>query len=454
MPIRTTCPSCGSVYTLADHYAGKTVRCKECQAAIVVRAAKERADDEENDAGSRGKIQTRPQASSPLERGTPARPRPRRREREDDWDSERSIQHSNRGLVIGLIAAGTVLLLLLVGGVFAVVLFLGRSASNPSDLPAGADAGGRPRHNPPEFLAEGDEDPDWPSLGMRIVPPDSAILHIAGVVDDNTHEAISERLDSLFHEDGHHIVKRARRGDRMTVLVVFVGNVQAFSRKLDFGTVDSIKDRIITVTARKVDGPPPNADAVARALYQLKSPKANKRREAARQLKDAMPDGRRRAEVVKALAPLLNDSDVFTRQFAIEALGVWGDKDTVPLLINAMQGRETRHQAMNALARIKDERAAEAIAARLEEFGDLLLAAQALKKMGPIAEKAVLARLNHGETQVRLMVCEILTVIGTKQSIAPLEKVIAAGKDPFAGQDHLVAMRAKDTLKAIQRRQN
>lgn len=453
MPIRTTCPSCRTVYTLADQYAGKTVRCKECQAAIVVRAAKERAGDDEDDAGSRGKIQSRPRASSPAERGSPTRARPRRREREDDWDSERSIQHSNRGLVIGLIAGGAVLTLLLVGGIVAIVLLLGRSADNPSDLPAGADAGGRPGRNPPKFLAEADEDPAWPSLGMRILPPDSAILHIAGVVDDNTHEAISERLDSLFHVDGHHIVKRARQGDRMSVLVVFVGNVQAFSRKLDFGTVDSIKDRIITVTARKVDGPPPNADAVAKAIHRLKSPDANKRREAARRLKDSLPD-QRRAEVVKALAPLLNDSDVFTRQFAIEALGVWGDKDTVPLLISAMQGRETRHEAMNALARIKDERAAEAIAARLEEFGDLLLAAQALKKMGPIAEKAVLARLNHGEFQVRIMVCEILTVIGTKQSIAPLEKVVDAGKDPFAGQDHLVAMRAKETLKAIQRRQN
>lgn len=338
MPIRTTCPSCRTVYSLADHYAGKTVRCKQCEAAIVVRAAKGRAgnDQDESNSGAREQIQTRPRAASPAERERPVRTRPRRREREDDWDSEDSLQHSNRGLVIGLIAAAAVLVLLLGGGIVVVVLL-----SRRSDI--GAPAA------------------------------------VAGVEE------------------------------------------------------------------------PLNGDAVSRALQQLKSADPNKRREAARKLKDMLPD-ERRAEVFKALEPLLNDTDIFTRKFATEAIGVWANKDAVPILLKAMQDRDTRHEAMKALGRLKDERAAEPIAARLEVLMDMHSAEEALIQMGPIAEKSVLARLNSADVHVRMTVCRILDEIGTKQSIPALEKVIAAGKDPFSGLNHLVAMRAEQTIRVIKAR--
>ncbi len=162
-------------------------------------------------------------------------------------------------------------------------------------------------------------------------------------------------------------------------------------------------------------------------------------------LKETLPD-ERRAEVVKALEPLLNDTNIFTRQEAVDALGVWGDKDTVPILLKAMRDKDTRRQAMKALGRLKDERAAEPLAERLEEFFDRHDAAEALKSMGTIAEKAVLARLNHHDWQVSTTVCEILGAVGTKQSIPPLEKVAAAG-------DHMVVDSAKKALQSIKARQ-
>src|SRR5207253_362093 len=39
MPVTTTCPSCQTVYNLADSLRGKKVRCKECQEPFVVGAA-------------------------------------------------------------------------------------------------------------------------------------------------------------------------------------------------------------------------------------------------------------------------------------------------------------------------------------------------------------------------------------------------------------------------------
>lgn len=339
MPIKTTCPNCRTVYTLADHLDGKTVRCKECAAAIVVRAGKKRAEEDvdEIDTGTRKGIQTRPQAGSSAARGNQKRARdddeerPRRRNREEDSDSLRTVRRSNRGLVIGLVAIGAGLVLLLGGGILAVVLLISnRSVNSSTDLPVEA-------------------------------------------------------------------------------------------------------------------GEPPNGDAVTRALFRLKSTNPHNRMDAARQLKDMLPD-ERRGEVIKALEPLIDDEDFFTRQFAIEALGVWGNKDAVPILLKAMKIKETRGEAMKALGRLKDERAVEPIAERLEDFFDNHHAAEALKLMGPMAEKAVLARLNHHDWHTRIAVCDILGTIGTKQSIPALEKA--------AAKDFSISIQAREAVKSIQARQS
>lgn len=338
MAIRTTCPGCQAVYSLADQLAGKMVRCKKCGEAIAVRAPKGNADaDREGsesgrDSAAREKIQTRPQAPrrSPV-LDEDESPRPRRRRREEEEDFSRPIRRNNRGLVIGLIACGVGLLMIFGGGVSLVVLLL----SGPS------------AHRPSDFLADAD--------------------------------------NSL----------------------------------------------------------PPNADAVTRALHQLNSPNPHKRHEALHKLKDTLPD-ERRPEVVKALEPLLNDPDFFTRKFALEALGVWATKDDVPILLKAMKDKDTRGDAMKALGRLKDERAAEPIAERLEEMSDMHAATEALKLMGPIAEKAVLARLNHHEVLVRWAVCEILEVIGTKQSLPALEKTEA--------NDFSAKLQARKAIEAIRRR--
>jgi predicted Zn finger-like uncharacterized protein len=472
MAIRVRCPSCETVYSLADHLAGKTVRCKKCESAIVVRAAKGRAEKEGDeresrpDSSEREKIQTRASAPKrPLGRTEEEPSRPRRRDGdEDELDIRRPQRGSNRGLVIGLIAGCAGLLLLLAGGlVVLIVVLVNRSeASRQAESVAMANAGANnaPAQPPPGMGDPNKEagflvntDPTWPEVVPPHAPPDSVVLRIAGVADENTQEAISEKLQALGMKAGQFAMHSRRKGDRMTVVIMNVPDVQAYSQKLDFGKVESVKDRFITMTAHKVKGPPTNADALTKLLYQLNSPNVLKRHEALRKLKSMLPDDKHRAEVVKALEPLLGNDDHFTREWAIESLGIWGNKDAVPLLLNAMREQETRGVAMKALARLKDERAVEPIAERLDELFDRHNAAEALKAMGPMAEKAVLARLNHHDWMVRQTACEILGAIGTKQSIAPLEKVVAAGKDPFSGPNHIVAKFAEQAIQAIKTRQ-
>jgi len=441
MPIRTTCPNCRTVYTLADHLAGKTVRCKKCAGDIIVRAAKVYAeeDGDESESSTREQIQTRQLACPLAECGNQRRTReeeegPRQRKREDDRDLP-PIRRGDRGLVIGIVAVGAGLILLLGGGILVVILLLFDQSGNKT----------------PKVIAGAND--AWPSLGPPVLRPDEAILHIDGVVDENTREAISEKLDMIADVDGAVSSISPRRGDRITVFVLNnVKDVQAFSQKLDFGTVNGIEGRVITMTARKVDGPPPKADAVTRTLRRLKSAVPHKRWGAAQDLTKMRPD-EHRAEVVKALETLLSDDDFSVRRSAIKGLGIWGNKDTVPILLKAMKDKDTRRDVIKALGRLKDERAAEAIAKRLGDVFDRDTAAEALKQMGPIAEKAVLAQLNHHETFIRIIVCNILKEIGTKQSIPALEKVVEAGRGINPGEDFHVAPAAKKAIEAIEVRQ-
>ncbi len=188
-------------------------------------------------------------------------------------------------------------------------------------------------------------------------------------------------------------------------------------------------------------GPAAQGDAVAQALAQLKSPDSNRRGDGARRLKDMLPD-ERRDQVVQALAPLLDDPNRVNRQTAIEALGVWGNKDAVPLLLKAMRQKETRKVAIVALGRLKDERAIEPIAERLEDLFERREAIQALESIGPAAEPALIVRLHHPERDVRVAACEILRAIGTRKSLPDLEKVVAE-KDVF------VSPKAKQAIQSI-----
>ncbi len=447
MPIRTTCPSCRTVYSLADHLAGKTVRCKNCQEAIVVRAANPSAETASSggSSGAREKIQARPQLKRPPV--AEAEEPPRSRRNRDDEDDSPPIRRGNRGLLIGLIVGGGGLVLLLGGGVLVVVLLLAGSSGNKR--PGAVFNSPAPQPGvpvPPMGQPAAQEPPQAPPAG-----PISVTLQISGVANQATREAITDKLEEIIQADQGGLVHNTfNRGDRMTVVVMPVKDVQAFSQKLDFGTVNKIDGNTITMTARKVDGLPDNADAVTKALHNLKSTNPRRRADAIRKLTETLPDDKHRAEVVKALEPLIHEGDIFTRQNIVKAIGAWGNKDAVPILLDAMRDKDTRRAAMKALGRIKDERAAEPLAERLEDFFDRHDAAEALKQMGPVAEKAVLARLNHHDWQVRQPVCEILQVIGTKQSIPALEKVAA---DNNQQTRILVAPKAREALQAIKARQ-
>src|SRR5262249_51831833 len=149
-------------------------------------------------------------------------------------------------------------------------------------------------------------------------------------------------------------------------------------------------------------------------------------------LHKAGPTKEKRAEVEKAVQPLLNDRDTFIQGDAIKAIGVWGSKDSVPALIKLLKHTWvfTRQAVYDVLPTFKDERSAEPIAQGLKDFAERGHAAKAIKVLGPMAEKTVLPYLNTDDVFLRPEICNILAEIGTKASVPALEEATKA-KHPW-----------------------
>jgi hypothetical protein len=186
---------------------------------------------------------------------------------------------------------------------------------------------------------------------------------------------------------------------------------------------------------------------IDKALADLQSPDVFTVSSTAGQLARAFPWTRRTAEIRRALEAHLASLHPPVRETVPRALAVWGADTSVPGLIQLLNDPfpTTRVGVMDALAAIKDERGALAVAQRLPSFPDQGKARQTLEAMGPVAEKAVLPFLANPDQRVRLDACHILAAIGTSQSIADLQ--LAAGDN-----DQAVAQAAQQALKAIRKR--
>ena len=434
MPIRTTCPHCQTAYTLADNMAGKKVRCKNCDEVIAVRSAAPTRDAE--DRIQKGSSQTA--TSRVRSEDEPARPR--RRQREDDREPRPRKKGRSSGAVLIGVGVGVFALLLICGGIITAVVLWGRSAA--VNLTSLVDDLSGPWPEPMVGPMAGPMG-GFPGGGMP--GGESVTVHAAGVSDEFTREVVEDKLRALSDRGNRSSSASASVGDRMTMILTPVHDPKAFAARIDFATVRSVDGRLVTIVAHKVDGPPPNADAVTKSLFRLKSSSSHRRAEAARKLIETLPD-ERRGQVASALESLLSDAEQHTRTTAIEALGVWGTKDTVPILLKAMQEKETRGAAIKALGRLKDPRAVEPIAERLEDFFERGEAVEALTKIGPAAEDAMIQRLRHTNGDVRQAACDVLKVIGTKKSLPILEKVAAEN-------DFFLSPKAKEAIKAIEMRQ-
>jgi hypothetical protein len=247
MSIQTTCPHCHRAYSFVQESAGKKARCKQCDHIFVIKRAT--APREEGVAAVRATagVQTKPRLAA--RRGTapsaqvqdkpaPSRsssrpqaekqvyPAPRRRRRRKSRDSSG---------VLPLVVGGVLLLLLVVAG-GGGLWWHARSHGGPT-----ADTGSWPT---PTLLV-GNQGP---------MPADEVVtLHILGVADPSTREAIEHKLPALADASGGKVSK-VGSGDRLAVLLGPVRDPQVCAQKVDVGTVQSVRGRVITIAVSQVGG--------------------------------------------------------------------------------------------------------------------------------------------------------------------------------------------------------
>lgn len=183
-------------------------------------------------------------------------------------------------------------------------------------------------------------------------------------------------------------------------------------------------------------------DTLDALINDLKSGDDRRVRDAQAKLEKADPS-RRRFEVARLLEQQLDNKDNFSRQRAMNALVVWSDTENVPRLLAALDDTffTVRWGALEALTRLKDPRAAQAIADRYSK--DRIKAAAALRGLGSIAEEATASLLADKEWSIRNDACSILNDIGTEKSMAVLDET-ARGDE-----NGLVRKSAESALSAI-----
>ncbi|HBI45066.1 MAG TPA: hypothetical protein DDY78_19740, partial [Planctomycetales bacterium] len=133
MAIPVTCPDCGASYQVADQLDGKKVRCRECDAVLLV-------DSEAPPPRRAAARPAKPRRTeeSRVRSGRPERPqRPRRDRDDDDDDAPRRIKKQQGGVPLALILGGVgaaFLLLLGCGGLVVFVALRTSASSAPAPV--------------------------------------------------------------------------------------------------------------------------------------------------------------------------------------------------------------------------------------------------------------------------------------------------------------------------------
>jgi HEAT repeat protein len=185
---------------------------------------------------------------------------------------------------------------------------------------------------------------------------------------------------------------------------------------------------------------------VDQTLLDLKAADPKRRFAAASWVEQRDLQAPRRAELAKAVEPLVAERQANVFQPAIKALLKLGTADNIPAFEAFLKSGipYDRRDIYHFLGKTKDARAAVLLVHELDAR-DRGVARDALKECGPAAEGVVCKVLEGDQRQARLDAVNVLQVIGTKASVPSLEKA-KNDKDPMVKEG------AKKALKLIAER--
>jgi hypothetical protein len=163
---------------------------------------------------------------------------------------------------------------------------------------------------------------------------------------------------------------------------------------------------------------------VVQKLNDLKGANSAARQQALVWLAEAEPQDAFRAQVTAALEPMILEGDVrgdLGPDLLLRAYLHWAASDNVPAMIRMVESPNLPSWnpartglVMEALGRLKDERATEVLAEKLPDAVLHDQAVSALKLMGPKAEDAVMEYLFDDNPNTRLRAGQLLASYGTK----------------------------------------
>ena len=156
------------------------------------------------------------------------------------------------------------------------------------------------------------------------------------------------------------------------------------------------------------------------------------------------PVDARREEVITALTPLVDGQGVLDRPKAAGALAAWSGPAQLDLLVRELDQSDegVRRAVLGALGRLRDPRAAPAIAQRLLVPADRGDAGRALMAIGAEAAPVVQPFLQSQDRAVRSEAAQVLRMLGALNADAALMLALADLRD----RDHGVRVRALQDL--------
>ena len=84
------------------------------------------------------------------------------------------------------------------------------------------------------------------NLSFEQDPATTVTIEISGINDDDDCEEVQETLMGMA-DGSSHSMTTFRSGDKMTINLSPVGDVRAFSRKINFGEVTEVEGRTVKV---------------------------------------------------------------------------------------------------------------------------------------------------------------------------------------------------------------
>lgn len=145
-------------------------------------------------------------------------------------------------------------------------------------------------------------------------------------------------------------------------------------------------------------------------------------------LLNTRPEQVKSAETRKRIARAFKDMALekgFNQEPAIRGLVIWGGKYSVPVLIDMLADRSTlfhRAAIFRALAELQDERAAAPVAAHLGDLVNHDAACTCLRRLGPLAEDALIDLAPSNNPSISLSAVQLLGEVGTGKCLELLKQ--------------------------------